>query len=84
MEIMILRTKRGGEWIVGDNCDFIAEHQAAREGDKWYYDIYSPDGKEDHILRIFDPLEAVAWLPVGGDDVGGDVASKRVMIGGRI
>lgn len=55
MEITYLITQRGAEWTSGDNCDFIEEHCAAGEGDKWFYDIYRFGGKLK--IRIFDPVE---------------------------
>ena len=53
MEALSVKTMRGHEWIAGENCDFIEEHPARGEGDRWFYDIHLPDT----IIRIFDPLE---------------------------
>lgn len=52
--IQSLKTVRGTLYDIADNCDFIEEHRAAGEGDRWYYDIHLSDGE---IIRIFDPLE---------------------------
>ena len=55
MVIHSLLTQCGVLFDIAANCNYIEEHRAAGEGDKWYYDIY----KDGEVTRVFDPLEAV-------------------------
>ncbi len=57
-----LITPNAPEYIAGSNCREIEEHQAAGEGDKWYYDVWI---SEDTFRRIFTFDEAV--IVIKGD-----------------
>ena len=55
--IIYLRTQRGKEYIVGENCQRIEENLAAGLA----YDVYDQAG--GIILRIFDPVEVCfEWI----------------------
>ena len=45
-------TRSVGDTIGDLKIDFIKEHPACGEGDKWYYDVMYSNGK---IERIFNP-----------------------------
>jgi hypothetical protein len=57
MEITQLITRSGNQWTVGNNCDYVEEHSAGGEGDRWFYDVYLHE--KNQMIRIFDPLEVV-------------------------
>ena len=43
--------------VVGEWCDKIDWHSAQGEGDKWFWEIYRPDGS---IETIFYPTRTVS------------------------
>lgn len=51
-----LKTPRG-DYDIADNCDYIEEHSARGEGDRWFYNVSVGDGT---IIRVFDPIEV--WI----------------------